>query len=82
MIFHFFNVYLYLCVCVPKQYPYLSLLSTTLLCAISINDFPKMLKSNFFALQPVNETLANFLQTSQMKEILKEELTIVSIFYQ
>lgn len=71
-----------MCMGIPKQYPYLSLFSTALLHVISINDFPIMLTSNFFASQPVNETLANFLWTSQMKKILKEELTPVSICYQ
>lgn len=72
-------IYIYVCVWIPMQYPYLSLLSTTLLCVISINDFPMMLISNFSTPQPVNETLANFLQTSPMKEILQEELTIAFV---
>lgn len=54
-------IYIYVCVWIPMQYPYLSLLSTTLLCVISINDFPMMPISNFSTPQPVNESLANFL---------------------
>lgn len=38
-----------------------------------------MVTSNFFAPKPINKVLANFLQTLQMKQVLKEELTIISM---
>lgn len=43
MMLHFYYMYLYMCISIPKQYSYLSLFSTTLVCVISINDFPIML---------------------------------------